>query len=247
MEQDKKATHITINALLRMKTNLSPLMRMLQLADSAFPVGAFSFSNGLESAVHTGVVYDARTLQAYTRTIALQAAFTDGVAALHSLRSAQRKEYEGILQADRSLHQLKLNNEARTMQQRMGRKLAELGVHLFACDTMERWLADVKEGITPGNYPVAQGILFASLGLNEDILYTAHQYGVISMVLNAALRCLKVSHYDTQRILYQLSDESLQWLPEIRYMALEDMNNFNPQADILASLHEKGAMRMFMN
>jgi urease accessory protein len=94
---------------------------------------------------------------------------------------------------------------------------------------------------------VAQGILFASLGLNEDILYTAHQYGVISMVLNAALRCLKVSHYDTQRILYQLSDESLQWLPEIRYMALEDMNNFNPQADILASIHEKGAMRMFMN
>ena len=30
-------------------------------------------------------------------------------------------------------------------------------------------------------------------------------------------------------------------------MSLEDMNAFYPQLDILASLHEKGNMRMFMN
>lgn len=230
-----------------MKTNLTPLIRLLQWADSAFPVGAFSFSNGLESASHTGVVYDARTLQAYVRTIALQAAFTDGVAALHSLRSARRNDYEGILWADRALLLVKLNGEARTMQQRMGRKMAELGVHLLVSETMNRWLADIKEGIAPGTYPVAQGIVFSASGLNEEALYTAHQYGVISMVLNAALRCIKVSHYDTQQILYRLGNESLQWLPEVRKLTLEEMNNFNPQADILSSLHEKGAMRMFMN
>lgn len=230
-----------------MKTNLTPLIRLLQWADSAFPVGAFSFSNGLESASHTGVVYDARTLQAYVRTIALQAAFTDGVAALHSLRSARRNDYEGILRADRALLLVKLNGEARTMQQRMGRKMAELGVHLLVSETMNRWLADIKEGIAPGTYPVAQGIVFSASGLNEEALYTAHQYGVISMILNAALRCIKVSHYDTQQILYRLGNESLQWLPEVRKLTLEEMNNFNPQADILSSLHEKGAMRMFMN
>lgn len=230
-----------------MKTNLTPLIRLLQWADSAFPVGTFSFSNGLESAAHTGVVYDARTLQAYVRTIALQAAFTDGVTALYSFRSAQRNDYEGILRADRALLLVKLNGEARTMQQRMGRKMAELGVHLLASETMNRWLADIKEGITPGTYPVAQGIVFSASGLNEEALYTAHQYGVISMVLNAALRCIKVSHYDTQQILYRLSNESLRWLPEVRKLTLEEMNNFNPQADILSSLHEKGAMRMFMN
>lgn len=230
-----------------MKPTLTPLIRLLQLSDSAFPVGTFSFSNGLESAAHTGVVYDARTLQSYARTIALQAAYTDGVAALHALRSTRRGNYEGILQADRSLFQLKLNGEARTMQQRMGRKLAELGIHLTASETMSRWLDDIKEGITPGTYPVAQGIAFCASGMNEELLYTAHQYGVLSMVLNAALRCVKVSHYDTQRILYRLGGEALTWLPEVRSLTLDDMNNFTPQADILASIHEKGAMRMFMN
>ena len=37
------------------------LIRLLQLASPALPVGAFSYSQGLESAVESGVVHDAAT------------------------------------------------------------------------------------------------------------------------------------------------------------------------------------------
>lgn len=67
------------------------------------------------------------------------------------------------------------------------------------------------------------------------------------MVLSAALRCVKVSHYDTQRILFHLSEQSPELYEEVCTMTLADMNAFVPQIDILASLHEKGNMRMFMN
>ena len=39
------------------------LARMLQFGDSMFPVGGFSFSNGLESAVQKGVVTDVDSLR----------------------------------------------------------------------------------------------------------------------------------------------------------------------------------------
>ena len=67
------------------------------------------------------------------------------------------------------------------------------------------------------------------------------------MVLSAALRCVKVSHYDTQKILFDLSDRVEGLYDEASQMELKDMNAFFPELDILASLHEKGAMRMFMN
>ena len=38
--------------------NILSLSRMMQFGDSMLPVGAFAFSNGLESAVQKGVVYD---------------------------------------------------------------------------------------------------------------------------------------------------------------------------------------------
>lgn len=230
-----------------MKNKLTTLMRLLQFTDSAFPVGTFSFSNGLETAAYEGIVHDADTLERFTRSVALQAACSDGVVALHAFRAVQKENYDDLLAADRQLILFKMNEEARQMLRRMGRKLAELGTHIFDSPLLHRWLDDIKRDATPGTYPVAQGLAFCLAGLTEEELFCSHQYGVVNMVLGAALRCVKVSHYDTQRILFRLSDEAETLYRDVRPMTFTDMNAFVPQADILASLHEKGNMRMFMN
>lgn len=41
---------------------ITRLMRLLEFSDSAFPVGTFSFSNGLETAAFEGIVYDVKTV-----------------------------------------------------------------------------------------------------------------------------------------------------------------------------------------
>ena len=221
---------------------------LLQMTDSTFPVGTFSFSNGLETASHMGIVHDADTLEQYTRSVARQGAFSDGVAALIAYRATLGGSLEDVETIDHELMLFKMNDEARMMLQRMGKKLAELGVKLFPeCEIMSKWLDDIKGTKTPGTYPVAQGISFAAAGLSEEDLFASHQYGVINMVLSAALRCVRVSHYDTQLILQRLCAESDALFEEAKDMTFEDMNSFVPEMDIFASLHEKGNMRMFMN
>ena len=74
-----------------------------------------------------------------------------------------------------------------------------------------------------------------------------HQYGVANLILSAALRCVRVSHFDTQAILYRLGDLCDELYREARDLTLDDMNLFTPEADVLAAWHEKGNMRMFMN
>ena len=223
------------------------LMRLMALTDSAFPVGTFSFSNGLETAADTGLVHDAATLEAFAREVAHQAATTDGVAALQAWRSYRRDDFDGIVGADHQAILCKLNAEARLMSCRMGKKLAELHTHIAEDATVARWLAEIGTGRTPGTYPVAQGIVFAACGIGERELFCSHQYGAVNTVLNAALRCVRVSHYDTQRILLRLSAETQALYAEAADMDCDDMYAFAPQLDILASLHEKGTKRLFMN
>lgn len=224
------------------------IAQLLQFSDSTFPVGTFSFSNGLETAGFEHIVHDAETLKQYTRSVALQAAFSDGVAALIAHRTSLAGEYDKLVDIDKGLILFKMNDEARMMLRRMGKKLAELAVRLYPDDEMaRRWLADINADSTPGTYPVAQGIIFAAAGINEQDLYTSHQYGVINMVLSAALRCVRVSHYDTQEILLELSKDIPGFYERAKEMTFDDMNSFVPEMDILASLHEKGNMRMFMN
>ena len=223
------------------------LMRLLQFTDSAFPVGTFSFSNGLETASFEGIVYDKESLKQYARSISFQAAFTDGVAAIHSYRAAMNSDYEAIVDTDKMLIMVKMNEESRVMLSRMGRKMIEMGKSLFDDVLISRWLEDIQSKKTPGTYPVAQGLIFSIAEISEHDLFISSQYGVINMILNAALRCVKVSHYDTQSILFELSQEIEELYEKAKELTLDEMNTFVPEIDILASLHEKGNMRMFMN
>lgn len=186
---------------------MNPILPLLQFSDATFPVGTFSFSNGLETASYEHLVHDADTLEQYTRSAALQAAFSDGVAALVAYRAALAGDYDTILEADAGIMRFKMNDEARLMLRRMGKKLAELGVHLWGDDTlMGRWLADIRAEATPGSYPVAQGIAFAAAGIGERELYASHQYGVANMVVSAAAAAC-VSRTTTPSVF------STTWLP----------------------------------
>lgn len=227
---------------------MKTLFRLIQFSDSAFPVGTFSFSNGLETAAHLGIVRDAESLASYTRSVAVQAAFSDGVAALLAHRAALADDYEALAAADRQIMLFRMNGEARLMLTRMGKKLAELGARLYGEKSLfGRWLSGIREGSTPGAYPVAQGLAFALEGQDEKALYVSHQYGVVNMVLSAALRCVRVSHYDTQKILFEFGETVERDYEKASRMGFDDMNSFVPEMDILASMHEKGRMRMFMN
>ena len=228
--------------------DMMAVMQLLQFSDSAFPVGTFSFSNGLETAAFEKIVFDRDTLFQFARSQAWQAAFTDGVAALHTHRAALRGDLEAVMEADRELLLCKMNDEARLMLTRMGKKLAELAVKIYPDDhLMSAWLKAITDGDTPGLYPVAQGLIFARAGIGERDLFCSHQYGVVNMVCSAALRCVRVSHYDTQLILFRLSEETPGLYEKVSDLSLDEMNAFFPELDVLASLHEKGNQRMFMS
>jgi urease accessory protein len=229
------------------KRSLVQLLHLLQLSDSALPVGGFSFSNALESAVQYGVVSDADTLFRYTTSAMQLASTTDCVAARAAYRATLAGDFASIVEADRALCERKLCAEQRVMSQRMGRKLAELAVLLADKPILNRWLAAIGSGEVVGSYAVGQGICFALCGISEREMFVSILYSVASVTLNASLRLTRISHLVTQRILYDLSSRIDGLYVQSEELTLDDMYAFAPQIDLLVSLHEKGRSRMFMN
>jgi urease accessory protein len=223
------------------------LMRVLQFGDSMLPVGAFSFSNGVESAVQTGIVYDLDTLRQFVHTATEQAATCDGIAVLAAHRGARRPDFARIVAADRAVLHRKMNEEMRVMTMRMGRKLAEMTVHVLPAPIVSDWLAAIKTRETPGTYPVGQALVFAALGLSEQDAFAVHQYGVATMMLSAALRVMKINYLDAQAILFEINGSAALAYEQVAKAELEDMSAFAPVMDVLAAVHVKSQVRMFMN
>jgi urease accessory protein len=223
------------------------LARMLQFGDSMFPIGGFSFSGGLESAIQKRVVTDVASLGQFTRTAMEQAARGDGIAVVCAHRAAMAGDLAELLRIDSRVHARKLSGETRTMSTRMGRKFTELGAHVTGAATMQDWRAQVLSGATPGCYPVALAIHFAALGLSARDVFVVHQYGVVATILGAALRLMRISHVDTQRLLFELNADVDAPYATAAAASLDDMAGFAPLADILAAVHVKAHVRLFMN
>ena len=225
----------------------APLARALQFGDSMFPIGGFAFSGGLESAIQTRVVTDAETLQEFARTAVEQAAMGDGIALIHAHRAAAEGDVGELVRIDGRAYARKLSAETRTMSVRMGKKFAEMGVAVIGAPLLHAWLGRIETGHTPGCHPVSLAVNFAVQGLPARDAFVVHQYGVAAMILGAALRLMKVSHVDTQRILYRLDVGADAAYEAAAAVGLDDMAGFAPLTEILAAVHVKAHVRLFMN
>lgn len=226
---------------------IARLMHAVQFGDSLLPTGSFSFSNGLESAVQQAIVHDPVTLSEFALTAAHRAATTDGIAVLAAHRGAAADSMDRIASADHAAFNRKLSEETRTMTTRMGRKLGELGISVCPAPVLRRWLAEVTAHQTPGTYPAALGVLFADLGSPEEDAFAVHQYGVAMTTLSAALRLMRVEPREVQAILTEVSAHSSEQYTEVSGLSLAHMAGFAPMADILAAMHVRAHVRMFMN
>jgi urease accessory protein len=225
----------------------SRLARMLQFGDSMFPIGSFAFSGGLESAIQKRVVTDAETLHAFARTAVEQAAMGDGIALVWAHRAAAAGDLDDLIDIDQRVYARKLSGETRTMSVRMGKKFTEMGVEMIGAPLLKAWRERIDAGATPGCYPVALGVNFAVQGLPARDAFVVHHYGVAAMILSAALRLMRISHVDTQRMLYRLNADADADYETAAAAGLTDMASFAPLTEILAAVHVKAHVRLFMN
>lgn len=194
-----------------------------------------------------GVVIDSPSLEEYVRAALRVASTTDCVAARVAYEESLMGRLDMAVRADEELLLRKLNAEQRQMTLRMGRKLAELAEGVIGAELLVRWLAMIRSGEVSGTYAVTQGVVFAASGVGQWELFSSMLYGTASMMLNASLRLMRLTHHSTQQILYRLWEDVEPLYEHSSGLDLEDMYGFAPQIDLLSSMHERGRSRMFMN
>jgi urease accessory protein len=221
--------------------------RMLQFGDSVFPIGGFAFSGGLESGIQKRAVTDAATLHAFARTAVEQAALGDGIGLIWAHRAAVSGDTDELVRIDERVYARKLSSETRTMSVRMGKKFAEMGAQVIGAPLLAEWRDRIEAGATPGCYPVALALNFAVQGLPAREAFVVHQYSVAATILSAALRLMRISHVDTQTMLYELNAGTEAAYQTAAAARLDDMAGFAPLTEILAAVHVKAHVRLFMN
>ena len=192
----------------------------------AFPIGAFSYSGGLETAIGRGDVYDRDSLLTWLRTALLHGTmFTDAV----FLRGAQDGEDVNELC-------LALCAGAERYQE-----MTELGA-AFSRVMHETRRIDLPPGLA---YPVAVGRAAGRLGLAREATVAAFLQGACMNQISVAIRAVPIGQMDGQACLVSLMPVIEQAAAQAMVTEVEAVGSFALAADLCGLEHETTEQRIY--
>lgn len=220
-----------------------PLVRLLHLASPALPVGAFSYSQGLEWAVESGLVCDeaaARTWIGDALRFAL--ARCEGPALVALLRAWHAEDGAAVRRLNAEFIATRETAELRAETLQMGYSLARL---LRDLPEIPGSLRDTFGSLREIAFPTAWAAAAAYWQANEEEAATAYLWAWLENQVMAAVKLVPLGQTAGQRMLAALSPG----LPTLAAEAIARVDgpweNFTPGMSIASCRHETQYTRLF--
>ncbi|MDE1146952.1 MAG: urease accessory protein UreF [Azospirillaceae bacterium] len=209
---------------------------------ASFPVGAFSYSHGLEWVVEDGTVRHVDALVAWLDDLlAVGSAWNDAVLVAASWRAAAIEDWAVLDGVNELAGALVPTAERRLETLSQGRSFAAAIASAWPCAAVDRLVAYGPNAA----YPVAVGAVAAGHGLTLPATLLGYLHGFVGNLVSAALRLVPLGQTDGQRALARLEPLVLAAAERAAVSTLDDLGGAAWVADIASMNHETQYTRLF--
>ena len=214
-----------------MTTSTDNLARLLQLASPALPVGAYSYSGGLEAAVEAGIVKDAESAERWIGDVLEHSVARMEAPVLWRLmkQPEKAKDWNDFFLASRETAELR----AETVQ--MGYSLARL-------------LNDLKVGamdLEEPSFPAAFAFAVSAWRIEPAAALQAYLWAWLENQAMAAVKSVPLGQTEAQAMMLRLGDRLARIAGEVAKLEDDELANFTPGLAMLSSQHETQYSRLF--
>jgi urease accessory protein len=219
------------------------LARLLQLASPALPVGAYSYSQGLEAAVDAGLVRDAASAQTWiSDVLELSLASMEAPVLLRLMRAWSQADLAGVDHWNAYFLASRETAELRAETVQMGYSLTRL---LSEIDEQDVSSFVQLQRISEPAFPAAYACAAAHWQIESSSALIAYLWSWIENQVMAAIKTVPLGQTDGQKILLALGAR----LDDIAQAAAarndQELGNFAPGLALLSSQHETQYSRLF--
>lgn len=210
----------------------------------AFPVGAFTYSHGLEWAVEDGTVTTAAALTAWLSDILRHGAGrSDAILLAHAFRAAVEGSAEDLQEIAELAYALQPSRERRLESGAQGRAFVTAIADTWGAPTLVDLAGNLAQ--TPVAYPVAVGIAAADHRLPLADTVEAYLTAFAANLVSAAVRAVPLGQTEGQRTIRDLTPVVSAVADEALNASLDEVGGAALRADIASMAHETQYTRLF--
>lgn len=217
------------------------LYRLMTWLSPGYPVGAFSYSHGLEYAVEEGTVTDAASLEAWLADLLRYGSGRNDAILFHyAHRLAERPAALAEIAALGAAFTASAERHLETTAQ--GRAFAEATLDAWPCGALERFL-EAWDG--PLAYPVVVAVAAAGHGLALEPSLHAYLHGFAGNLVSAGVRLIPLGQRAGQQVVAALEPAVAETAAMALTTPLADLGGAGLLADLAAMKHETQYTRLF--
>jgi urease accessory protein len=219
------------------------LHRLMAWLSPSYPVGAFSYSSGLEWAIEAGDVRDRATLEAWLRaTISDGAGLCDAVFLLHAHAATTERRMDDLRDIAELASVFTPSKERHLETTAQGRAFIETTRAAWPCAALDDFVA-----LWPGPYayPIAVAVAAAGHGIGAPATVHGYLHALTANGISAGVRLVPLGQTDGQRTLAALGPVIADTAMRAAATSLENIGSATFRADIASMRHETQYTRLF--
>jgi urease accessory protein len=209
----------------------------------AYPVGAFSYSSGLEWAVEAGDITDAESLRRWLAVVIGEGGgFCDAVFFAHAHRAIVAEDDMALAEVAELAAAFSPSKERHLETTAQGRAFIEATQAAWPCAALDKLTA-----LWPGPYayPMTVATAAAGHGITVEPALGAYLHAVTANLVSAGMRLVPLGQTDGQRMLAALEPVVAATAQRALQTSLDDVGSAALRADIASMCHETQYTRLF--
>jgi urease accessory protein len=218
------------------------LVRLLQLASPALPIGGYSYSEALEWAVEEGIVRDAAAAQRWIGDVLRHVIAHAEAPLVWRLAHAAGNDWARFEHWNAWHRASRETAELRAESEQMGHSLGKLALDLGLLDAQAL-------AILPRLQPIGLAAAFAltarGLGLSPALTLTGYVWAWLENQVMAAVKLVPLGQVAGQRMLTVLGAQIADVVETAGALADDAISTFAPGLAIASARHETQYSRLF--
>jgi urease accessory protein len=225
------------------ESDAAALYRLMTWLSPSFPIGAFSYSSGIEWVVEAGDIADAVSLRDWLASLLADGpGFCDGVFLAHAHRAASSRDDTGLRDIAELAAAFVPSRERQLETSAQGRAFIDIARAAWNCDGLDQMISHCDGTIV---YPVAIGLVSAAHAIPLAPTMHAFLHALTSNWISAGARLVPLGQTDSQHVLALLEPTVVSIAKRALRASLDDLGSATFRADLASMRHETQYTRLF--
>ena len=243
----KKQREDLRNHLNIVDTNIN-LLYLMHIHDSAFPMGSYTHSFGMETYIQSDKISKKEDLLNFCQSyVEENLVYNDAIIVKEAFNLCQEKNWRKLIELENMYEAMKVASESRNASRMIGKQFLKGILPVAPFEDLQYWSNKIKGNEATGQYAIVYSIYAVNMGFDLQTTIMTFMYSSVVSLIHNGIRAIPLGQNAGIEIIHQIIPLIGRCVEEVEKKSLRDLSNHSIGLEIASMKHRFLGSRLFIS